>query len=341
MKKIISRIKERIKSIVYLENEINDNFRPSELVKELDKCFLKMNKKELDEIYIPQAVYELAKFINFVVSKHNVMGCRVLDLGCGYGLQSILVSEQENTVVAAEIDHERLSILRKLLRGMRSNLKVSPYYMRGEKLEFQDGFFDIVYCSQVIHHMSSPRETVREAHRLLRKGGKIIIFDRDKRSLNSLLLYPISILPKLEKNIYLKKRREIIQKCIAKHKLVLCGKLVSKITRKTKGWDKQQILKMFAKSGEMKNNWKRLLKMYAPVWKYVEPVSGGWGDHFYTPREVSEMLKTAGFKEVKIIKNEKKLTGTLRQKILYPFLKMWHFVKKQWWGDTMEIIGIK
>ena len=63
-------------------------------------------------------------------------------------------------------------------------------------LDFQDGYFDLIYASQVLEHLQNPTETLGEFRRLLRKGGVLyvdvpnywtlpIIFRRDDFYLNS------------------------------------------------------------------------------------------------------------------------------------------------------------
>mgnify|MGYP001332675474 CR=1 FL=1 len=45
----------------------------------------------------------------------------------------------------------------------------------GEKIPFPDKYFDFVFCSNVLDHVSVPSSTVGEIHRVLRCGGSFIL----------------------------------------------------------------------------------------------------------------------------------------------------------------------
>lgn len=45
----------------------------------------------------------------------------------------------------------------------------------GEKIPFPDGYFDGVFCSNVLDHVNSPEETISEIDRVLKEGGFFIL----------------------------------------------------------------------------------------------------------------------------------------------------------------------
>lgn len=92
----------------------------------------------------------------------------VLDNGCGIGLYVVRMEAAGGTVVGLEYDHEQAVEARarsaRILRGA------------GEQLPFPDDAFDMVLSHEVIEHVRDDREAIREAVRVLRPGGRLILF---------------------------------------------------------------------------------------------------------------------------------------------------------------------
>lgn len=85
-------------------------------------------------------------------------GTRILDLGSEWGgnIRAVLDGtpvRPENTFIA-DIDPHALE------RGRRSYGFVPVLVNASGKLPFPDGFFDIVYCSSVIEHVTIPKDQV-------------------------------------------------------------------------------------------------------------------------------------------------------------------------------------
>ncbi|HWR72582.1 MAG TPA: methyltransferase domain-containing protein [Nitrospirota bacterium] len=73
-----------------------------------------------------------------------------------------------------------------MLRWMNEHLPpdvrscVIPMKMEESVVPLPDGIADLVYMINLHHELERPREIVREAHRLLKKGGKLMIIDWKK-----------------------------------------------------------------------------------------------------------------------------------------------------------------
>jgi SAM-dependent methyltransferase len=101
----------------------------------------------------------------------DVAGLRVLDAGCGAGAHAALLVERGATVTGVdqsaamiEIASERLS---ENARFLQADL--------GEPLPFQDGLFDAVLASLVMHYLRDWEPTLRELHRVLVPGGRLVV----------------------------------------------------------------------------------------------------------------------------------------------------------------------
>jgi ArsR family transcriptional regulator len=100
----------------------------------------------------------------------------VADLGSGEGLLSELLARRAKQVIA--IDNSA----RMVAFGQRKAAKIGL-----KNLEFRLGdledppiepeTIDFVILSQALHHANDPGKAVRSAHRILRRGGRILILD--------------------------------------------------------------------------------------------------------------------------------------------------------------------
>lgn len=339
MSRIFQQIKHRIKSLVYLEQDLGDRCAPEPFEKKIIDYFSE-GASQNPNYSGSLSVINVAKCIRDRVNRYSIRDSIVLDLGCGAGLHSIFLSHYGNVVYGAEVSTEDVENLKKTAAGTGAG-GVYASYIENDKLDFAENFFDIVYCCETVHHMREPKAMLAQAAKILKPGGKLLIFDRDKRSLNSLLYYPFYVLPRLERNVYSRKRRNLIEEYAAEYKLDLTGNVIDRMVRRTKGWNRTKVLELLCGYNSGNRNIDALLSGYKPEWKYVEPISNSFGDHFYTPKEIVEMLKAAGFTRVEIPAKALKLRGGLLPNGLSPFFKLWHLMKEQWYGDTMEIVAYK
>jgi ubiquinone/menaquinone biosynthesis C-methylase UbiE len=94
----------------------------------------------------------------------------VLDLGCGTGRFSVLLAEHFGVLVIG-IDPSR-----KMLDQARRKPAIrNVVYQQGsaEALPLRDGSIDLVFMSNVYHHLNDPSAVLRECRRVLREGGYV------------------------------------------------------------------------------------------------------------------------------------------------------------------------
>jgi ubiquinone/menaquinone biosynthesis C-methylase UbiE len=100
---------------------------------------------------------------------------RVLDVGCGDGTLTARLAERRDRVWG--VDDSLLPL--QLARGEfdRRRLDRKPFLTTADArcLPFPDEAFDCVVMADVIEHIDAPDTVMGEAHRVLRKGGQILL----------------------------------------------------------------------------------------------------------------------------------------------------------------------
>ena len=102
---------------------------------------------------------------------------RILDLGCGPGFFSILFAEMGCKVDAVDASDEMLARARVNAEAM--SLGDAIAFLQGDvtALPFEDGTFDIVASRNLMWLMRDPETAYAEWMRVLRPGGKLVLFD--------------------------------------------------------------------------------------------------------------------------------------------------------------------
>lgn len=99
---------------------------------------------------------------------------RVLDVGCGTGalLAAIRLTEPETRLTGVDLSDEMLELARRRL-GPKVDLRRSL----AEELPFDDGGFDIVVSSSVLHFVRDPAAAIAHMRRVLAPEGSLVITD--------------------------------------------------------------------------------------------------------------------------------------------------------------------
>lgn len=125
----------------------------------------------------------------------NVHGKKILDVGCGKGRFSALLSEKGAHVIGVDISNGLLEIARKRVKNVRFE------HGSATNLPFPDNSFDYVLCIETLEHIPDIEKALKEMARVLCVGGGLIIIDKNKLSLNKRLFIP---------NVLIKKSKEIL-----------------------------------------------------------------------------------------------------------------------------------
>jgi 2-polyprenyl-3-methyl-5-hydroxy-6-metoxy-1,4-benzoquinol methylase len=105
-------------------------------------------------------------------SEPPLRGVRILDLGAGDGVWSVILAEQGAEVTSVEIAPGQVELARERMRihGLAWDARIGSAYSLRE--QFAPGGFDVIFAQAVLHHLTQGLERVYDGmHYLLRPGG--------------------------------------------------------------------------------------------------------------------------------------------------------------------------
>ena len=146
------------------------------------------------------------------IFKNIKPGCRILDIGCGFGSFVFMARRAGLDAVGVELAEFEVDFARQRLAKERPQDDPEQIYVQGNAvtLPFPVDSFDVITLWNVLEHVPNYRALLAEAVRVLRPGGHIFGIAPNYLAIRSephyLLLWP-SLLPRKLAIIYLKLRK--------------------------------------------------------------------------------------------------------------------------------------
>jgi len=110
----------------------------------------------------------LAGFVEAICRQVPDRRPRILDVGCGTGANLLMLLEYGDAE-GVDISEDALAFCRE--RGL-DKVRLGA----GEQLPYDDGTFDLVTALDVVEHMDDDLAGLREMRRVLRPGGRVLLF---------------------------------------------------------------------------------------------------------------------------------------------------------------------
>lgn len=110
----------------------------------------------------------LSSFVQRIMNNLNKPGPLILDVGCGTGANLEMLS-QFGSAEGVDVSDEALAFCR--TRGLQRVRQGEA-----EHLPFADGSFDLVTGLDVVEHLDNDLAGLQEMHRVLRPGGRALVF---------------------------------------------------------------------------------------------------------------------------------------------------------------------
>lgn len=107
-------------------------------------------------------------------------GDRVLDVGCGIGLETTRLLKHvgpAGAVVGVDLNAPMIDVARDRLGDAAGQIEYAV--MDARQLDFPDDSFDVSRTERVLRYIEQPELALREMVRVTRPGGRVIVFDFD------------------------------------------------------------------------------------------------------------------------------------------------------------------
>lgn len=98
----------------------------------------------------------------------------ILDIGCGVGLQTMLIGKRCKKVIGIDISGKAIAAAKSISHYANKRINSEFYCIRIENAGFENESFDKIFSFCVLEHISNYVEVLREAHRILKKDGQMI-----------------------------------------------------------------------------------------------------------------------------------------------------------------------
>lgn len=107
-------------------------------------------------------------------------GQHVLDVGCGLGHEIVRLGAAVGAtgrVVGLDASADAIAEARRRVAGRPAEPEF--VHASAERLPFDDANFDLARAERVAEYLESPQTMLAEMHRVLRSGGRMVVFDFD------------------------------------------------------------------------------------------------------------------------------------------------------------------
>jgi SAM-dependent methyltransferase len=105
----------------------------------------------------------------------NVVGLRILDVGCGTGRHSLPLMQAGAMVVGLDFSPEMLAIAMSRAASIQGAGSEFHQHSLPDPFPFADESFDLAVMGLVIEHVADLEAVMRETYRVLKSGGRCLV----------------------------------------------------------------------------------------------------------------------------------------------------------------------
>lgn len=127
--------------------------------------------------------YDIDLERSFVIGKSMPVSGNILEAGTGKGYFTLALARAGYKFFTLDISavEQRFALLNLMYYGLQQ--QVTFLVADVESIPCNDGFFDVIFAVNMIHHLSSVRKVCDEFIRILSPDGKIVLSDFNEKGL--------------------------------------------------------------------------------------------------------------------------------------------------------------
>lgn len=124
----------------------------------------------------PYIVEVEKKIISKIISSNPK---KILEVGCGEGANIFILKKLKfkGEIVGIDYSDKKISFAKSQIPNAKF-LAANAY-----RLPFKDGQFDLVFCKNILHHLSGKKKVIAEMSRVCKKGGEIVVVEGNGKNL--------------------------------------------------------------------------------------------------------------------------------------------------------------
>ncbi len=111
-------------------------------------------------------------------------GLKVADIGAGSGFITEGLVQQPVEITAVDESEKMLTVMK---AKFSQNTNITYLISESENIQTPDSSWDYALSNMFLHHVERPSVVIKELHRTLKPGGKLIITDLDKHNFEFLV----------------------------------------------------------------------------------------------------------------------------------------------------------
>ena len=168
-----------------------------------DQLELEKFTKLADQWWDPNGKFKPLHLINplrtsYIEKWTSIKGSEILDIGCGGGILSELLSQKGGIVTAIDLADGPLNVAK--IRQQKSKLPIDYRKISTTDLVKEGKQYDVITCLEMLEHVPDPSIVVKECAQLCKPGGHLF-FSTINRNLKSFIFailgaeYILNILP--------------------------------------------------------------------------------------------------------------------------------------------------
>lgn len=144
----------------------------------MKKELIENHQRYLDRIALyGKFGYDIEKERSFIIEKAQPIYGNILEAGTGKGYFTLALARADYHFFSFDISAEEQQYALLNLKYYNLQQKVTFGIADVECMPCNDGFFDVIFAVNMIHHLSSVRKTCTELVRILSPQGKIVLSD--------------------------------------------------------------------------------------------------------------------------------------------------------------------